>query len=168
MLNVSIFFQGCRSLVTFEMIQTLTKMKYLSSLIVILLLSFNSTAQDTTKLKSTEPIVELAEVEPQYPGGEEAMIKFIQNNVVYPELSKELGEQGTVYVQFIVNRDGSISGVMVIRGVSDLLDAEAMRVIKLMPNWIPGMQKGKTVRVRYTIPINFQIDYGKKEKKKRK
>jgi len=102
-------------------------------------------------------VSDFAEVDPQFPGGESAMIKFIQENVTYPELSREMGEQGTVYVQFVVNTDGSIQNVRVLKGVSELLDKEAVRVIKKMPNWSPGKQNGEPIRVRYQIPIRFSI-----------
>ncbi|MBK6525428.1 MAG: energy transducer TonB [Crocinitomicaceae bacterium] len=104
-----------------------------------------------------EPIQDFVEVDPAFPGGEAAMIKFIQQNVVYPELSREMGEQGTVYVQFVVNSDGSIQDVVVLKGVSEQLNKEAVRVVKKMPNWSPGEQAGKKVRVRYQIPIKFTI-----------
>jgi periplasmic protein TonB len=104
-----------------------------------------------------EPIVDFAEVEPAFPGGEAEMIRFIQQNVEYPELSREMGEQGTVYIQFVVNSDGSIQDVVVLKGVSELLDKEAMRVVKKMPPWSPGEQAGKKIRVRYQIPIKFSI-----------
>jgi protein TonB len=104
-----------------------------------------------------EPIQDFVEVDPAFPGGEAAMVQFIQKNVVYPELSREMGEQGTVYVQFVVNSDGSIQDVVVLKGVSDQLNKEAVRVVKKMPNWSPGEQAGKKVRVRYQIPIKFTI-----------
>jgi len=104
-----------------------------------------------------EPISDFSDVEPIYPGGPAAMNAFIQSKVVYPELSKEMDEQGTVYVQFVVNKNGTIQDVVVLKGVSELLDKEAMRVVKLMPAWTPGEQAGKAVRVRYQIPINFRI-----------
>lgn len=104
-----------------------------------------------------EAIVDFAEVDPVFPGGEVEMQKFIRDNFVYPELSKEMGEQGTVYVQFVVNTDGSIQDVVVVKGVSDLIDKEAVRVVKRMPKWTPGEQAGKNVRVRYTVPINCRI-----------
>lgn len=140
-----------------------------SYILFILLIAINqiALAQDTSKVKRPEPIADFAEVEPEFPGGEDAMIKFIQANVVYPEKSREMGEQGTVYVQFVVNTDGSITDIVILKGVSELLDEEAMRVIKLMPNWKPGVQNGKPVRVRYQIPIKFAIDYGRKNKKKK-
>lgn len=116
----------------------------------------DDTQEDDVEIEA-EPIVDFAEVEPAFPGGEVEMIRFIQQNVEYPELSREMGEQGTVYVQFVVNSDGSIQDVIVLKGVSELLDKEAVRVVKKMPNWSPGEQAGKKIRVRYQIPIKFSI-----------
>jgi len=104
-----------------------------------------------------EEILDIAEVEPELPGGPAEMAKWIQKNVVYPELSREMGEQGTVYVQFVVNKNGSIEQTKILRGVSDALDKEAKRVVGDMPRWKPGEQAGKPVRVRYTIPIKFKL-----------
>jgi len=104
-----------------------------------------------------EPIIDFADTEPVFPGGFPAMTAFIAKNVVYPELSKEMEEQGIVYVEFVVNTNGSIQDVKIIKGVSELLDKEAMRVVKMMPAWTPGEQAGKKVRVRYQVPINFKI-----------
>jgi TonB family protein len=104
-----------------------------------------------------EPIADFAEVEPAFPGGEVAMANFIRENIVYPELAREMGEQGTVYVQFVVNSDGSIQDAVVVKKVSELLDKEAIRVVKMMPKWTAGEQAGKKVRVRFTLPINFRI-----------
>lgn len=104
-----------------------------------------------------EPIVDFAEVDPAFPGGEAAMAEWIQKHVEYPEMSIEMGEQGTVYVRFVVNTDGSIVQVEVVRGVSDALDKEAVRVVKQMPKWQPGEQAGKKVRVRFTLPVSFKL-----------
>ena len=104
-----------------------------------------------------EPIADFAEVEPTFPGGEGAMMTWIQKHIEYPQLAIEMGEQGIVYVQFVVNKDGSIEQVKVMRGVSDALDDEAKRVVKRMPKWTPGEQAGKKVRVRYTLPIHFRL-----------
>ena len=104
-----------------------------------------------------EPIADFAEVEPAFPGGESAMMTWIQENIQYPQLAVEMGEQGIVYVQFVVNKDGSIEKVKIMRGVSDALDDEAKRVVKKMPKWTPGEQAGKKVRVRYTLPIHFRL-----------
>jgi len=95
---------------------------------------------------------------PEYPGGQEAMMRFLMNNVKYPADAIKNNIQGRVILQFVVNQDGSVSDVVVVRGVSSSLDAEAIRVIKAMPKWIPGTQKGKAVRVKYTMPINFKLD----------
>jgi len=104
-----------------------------------------------------EPIADFAEVEPTFPGGESAMMTWIQEHIEYPQLAVEMGEQGIVYVQFVVNKDGSIEKVKIMRGVSDALDDEAKRVVKKMPKWTPGEQAGKKVRVRYTLPIHFRL-----------
>ncbi|MEO9534197.1 MAG: energy transducer TonB [Crocinitomicaceae bacterium] len=104
-----------------------------------------------------EPIADFAEVEPTFPGGEGAMMTWIQENIEYPQLAVEMGEQGIVYVQFVVNKDGSIEQVKIMRGVSDALDSEAKRVVRRMPRWTPGEQAGKKVRVRYTLPIHFRL-----------
>lgn len=104
-----------------------------------------------------EPIADFAEVEPEFPGGEGAMMQWIQKNIEYPQLAVEMGEQGIVYVEFVVNKDGTIEQVKVKRGVSDALDDEAKRVVKKMPKWTPGEQAGKKVRVRYTLPIHFRL-----------
>ena len=105
-----------------------------------------------------ETVVEFPDKEPSFPGGEEAMFKFITDNIVYPELAREMDEKGTVYVQFVVGSDGAIKDVEVIKGVSDLLDKEALRVIKMMPKWSPGEQVGKKVPCRFRIPIKFTIN----------
>lgn len=125
-----------------------------------------SSAQDTNRVQNAEPILAFSDVDPEFPGGEEAMAKFLQSNIMYPEEAIELGEQGTVYVQFVINTDGSISDVTILKGVSTLLDAEAMRVINLMPNWNPGVHNGKPVRVRYIVPISFKITNAKSKKRK--
>jgi len=105
-----------------------------------------------------EEIIDFFDTEPVFPGGAAAMNAFITSKVVYPELSREMDEQGTVYVQFVVNTNGSIQDCVILKGVSGLLDAEAIRVVRLMPPWSPGEQAGKKVRVRYVIPINFRIE----------
>lgn len=100
---------------------------------------------------------EAVEVAPEYPGGYNAMFDFISKNVKYPKESKEKGIEGRVYVQFVVEKDGSLNEITVLRGVSEDIDAEAIRVVKAMPNWKPGMNEGKTVRVQYVLPFNFKL-----------
>lgn len=106
---------------------------------------------------AAEPIADFAELEPTFPGGEGAMMAWIQKNIEYPQLAVEMGEQGICYIQFVVNKDGSIEQVKIMRGVSDALDSEAKRVVRRMPKWTPGEQAGKKVRVRYTLPIHFRL-----------
>lgn len=111
---------------------------------------------DSLKVEE-ESIYDFAEVEPSFPGGTEAMIKWIQANVVYPQSAMDKNEQGMVFVKFVVNRDGSIEQVSIRKGVSEALDKEAMRVVKSMQNWTPGVEDGKPVRVNFTIPISFRL-----------
>ena len=97
------------------------------------------------------------EVMPEYPGGTTAMFDFIQKNLKYPESAKDKGLEGRVFIGFVVEKDGSLSSFQVLRGVSDDIDAEAVRVLKMMPKWKPGMNNGKPVRVQYTMPFKFQL-----------
>ena len=92
---------------------------------------------------------------PQFPGGN--VQRWIYKNVKYPILAQENGIQGKVFIQFVIEKDGSITDVKVMRGVDASLDKEAIRVVKSMPKWKPGKQRGKPVRVSYTLPINFQL-----------
>jgi TonB family C-terminal domain len=104
-----------------------------------------------------EPAFRAVEKMPSFPGGQTAMMKFLAKNTQYPKEAAEKGIQGTVFVQFIVEKDGSIKEIKVIRGKHPLLDAEAVRVAKLMPKWIPGKQKGKPARVAFTMPVKFVL-----------
>jgi TonB family protein len=94
---------------------------------------------------------------PEFPGGRDALQKFIGQCIRYPVSAQENGITGKVYVNFVVAEDGSIQNVQIARGVDPALDAEAIRVIKSLPKWIPGRQKGNPVAVSYTVPVNFQI-----------
>lgn len=94
---------------------------------------------------------------PEFPGGNRELQKWLARNVVYPQIASENGITGRVYVGFIVNELGDIEDVKVTRGVDQSLDQEAVRVIKKMPRWKPGKQRGKPVKVSYTVPINFQL-----------
>jgi protein TonB len=94
---------------------------------------------------------------PAFPGGEAALFKYLSDNIKYPVIAQESGIQGRVICQFVVNRDGSIVDIEVVRSVDKSLDAEAIRVISRMPRWTPGKQRGKTVRVKYTLPVNFRL-----------
>ncbi len=104
-----------------------------------------------------QQIFVVVEKMPEFPGGEEAMKRYLSRNIRYPLIAQENGIQGRVICQFVVNADGKIVDVEVVRGVEASLDAEAVRVIKSMPAWTPGKQGGKSVRVKYTLPIRFKL-----------
>ena len=89
--------------------------------------------------------------------GYEGLAKYVSENIIYPAIAKEYNIQGKVYVQFIIEKNGKVSNVKVVRGVDKNLDKEAVRVIKSSPDWKPGIQRGKAVRVYFTVPINFQL-----------
>ena len=97
------------------------------------------------------------EEKPEFPGGEAAMFQWIAKNIKYPEIAKENGVQGKVFVQFVIGKDGKVTDVQVVRGVDPSLDKEAVRVIQSMPTWKPGKQRGKAVKVSFQIPINFKL-----------
>lgn len=99
---------------------------------------------------------------PEFPGGEEKRIKFIKENLKYPKTAKDSNIQGTVFVTFLVEKDGSISNIDILRGINKECDDEALRVIKLLPKWKPGQQRGKPQRVQFNMPIKFTLDTIKK------
>lgn len=103
-------------------------------------------------------ILDTAEIMPQYEGGLKAMVRFLSKNVHYPGAAKNIGLEGIVYVRFVINNNGEVVDVQVIKGVSALLDNEAMRVVALMTKWRPGTQHGIPVNVRMVLPIKFQIE----------
>ena len=109
-------------------------------------------------VEDNEPVFVVVETMPVFPGGAAAMMKFISENIQYPETAKENGIQGRAICQCVINKDGSITDVVVTRSTGDTsLDEEAIRVIESMPKWTPGMQRGQAVRVKYTLPINFRL-----------
>ena len=101
-------------------------------------------------------VFEIVEQNPMFPGGNEALMKWLSKNLKYPASAQENGIQGRVLVQFVVNKDGSIVEPKVLRSVDPALDKEALRVVSTMPKWQPGKQRGKTVRVRFTLPVTFR------------
>ena len=105
----------------------------------------------------TDEIFVVVENQPEFPGGNTAMMKFLSENIKYPVIAQENGIQGRVICNFVVERDGSITDVQVVRGVDPSLDREAMRVINEMPRWKPGKQRGQAVRVRFTLPVVFRL-----------
>jgi len=101
---------------------------------------------------------QVVEDQPEFPGGTAALMEYLRKNIKYPSICRENNIQGKVIVTFIVNKDGSIVEPEVIKAVNPSLDKEALRVISGMPNWKPGMQRGKAVRVRYSVPVNFRLN----------
>ena len=104
-----------------------------------------------------EEIFQVVEAMPEFPGGTAELMKWLQKNIKYPSISQENGVQGRVIVQFVVNRDGSIVDPVVLRSVDPYLDKEALRVVSAMPKWKPGEQRGKPVRVKFTLPVQFRL-----------
>ena len=118
-----------------------------------------------TQIEEEEAGFILVEKMPEFPGGQAALFKFLSENVKYPKEAVKHGIQGRVICQFVVEADGSISNVEVVRsGGHHLLDQEAVRVISIMPKWNPGTQRGKPIRVKYTIPVNFRLPEGSSAK----
>lgn len=105
-----------------------------------------------------EPILNVVEKMPEFPGGMPALMKYLKDNINYPRISRENNSQGKAFINFVVNSDGSIQDVEVLKSSSDVyLDKEAVRVVSAMPKWNPGKQAGKAVRVRYTLPVTFRL-----------
>lgn len=104
-----------------------------------------------------QEIFQVVENDPEFPGGVEAMYKYLAQNIKYPQLARENNITGRVYVTFVVEKDGSVTGVRVMRDIGGGCGAEAVRVVKSMPKWKPGKQRGKAVRVQYNLPVNFSL-----------
>lgn len=132
---------------TFAFFTTVTVMLFASI--------FNANAQD-------KPFTQVEQM-PEYPGGIMAMQNFLSTNLKYPTEAKEKNIQGRVIVSFIVDTDGKLTDVNVLKSVDPLLDSEAVRMIYAMPAWKPGMQDGKAVRVSFSVPVNFKISVPKKD-----
>lgn len=99
----------------------------------------------------------VVEQPPDFPGGDESRVKFLRENIKFPQMARESGIEGTVYVTFVVEKSGKISSVKVLRGIGGGCDEEAIRVIKQMPDWKPGKQNGQAVRVQFNMPIKFTL-----------
>ena len=95
---------------------------------------------------------------PEFPGGINALLEYLKKNIKYPDICRDNNIQGRVIVSFVVNKDGKIVDPEVVKGVNPSLDKEALRVISTMPNWKPGYQRGKPVRVKYSVPVNFRLN----------
>ena len=113
-------------------------------------------AEEQPKEEETK-VFDVVEQMPQFPGGQQALFEYLSKNIKYPVIAEENGVQGRVIVTFVVERDGSITDVKVVKSVDPSLDKEAQRVVKAMPHWIPGKQNGSAVRVKYTVPVTFRL-----------
>ena len=126
-----------------------------------------NTSEEADIIRGKEPasevLGEIVELHPTPQGGLAALMKFISENVKYPEQAEKDSIQGRVVCCFVVGRDGSISNVKVVRSLHPLLDAEAVRVLSLMPKWIPGERNGKPVKVKYIFPVTFRLEKNKND-----
>ena len=132
-------------------------------------LDIDAEADESTEIEDYEPvevsdpeanekeIFQVVEEQPSFPGGDKARKEFIRNNLEYPQMARESGISGTVYVTFVVEPDGSVTNVRVRRGIGGGCDKEAVRVVRNMPKWNPGEQRGKKVRVQFNMPIRFKL-----------
>ena len=114
-------------------------------------------AQPEPPKEEETKVFDVVEQMPSFPGGPSALMQYLSSNIKYPVVAEENGVQGRVVCTFVVERDGSITDVRVIKSVDPSLDKEAVRVVKSMPRWIPGKQNGSAVRVKYTVPVTFRL-----------
>ena len=114
-------------------------------------------AQPEPPKEEETKVFDVVEQMPSFPGGPSALFEYLSKNIKYPVVAEENGVQGRVIVTFVVERDGSITDVKVVKSVDPSLDKEAQRVVKSMPHWIPGKQNGSAVRVKYTVPVTFKL-----------
>lgn len=112
---------------------------------------------DTVKTNS-DFVLQFAEIMPEFPGGSQSMLEFINNNLNYPDLAKENNIEGKVYLKFVVRSTGEIDNIQIARGVHKVLDTAAIELVKKMPRWNPGVQNGKTVPVYFILPVVFRLD----------
>lgn len=141
-------------------------MKHLTTLLLALFVFNCSFAQSTDAVEvpiersaaaTDDDLFTIVEEMPVYPGGDEALKQYLAKETKYPEAAFAEHVEGTVFVNFVIEKDGSIGAAKVVRGVTPLLDAEALRVVQSITGFTPGKQRGKAVRVQYTIPVRFRI-----------
>ena len=147
--------QTTRLLNDSKKIKKMKKLILMSMMAVLCLMTAN--AQKTVVSQSKQNVYDVVDQMPEFPGGMPAMIEFLQTNLNYPKDAKKQKVGGRVLVMFVVETDGSISNVRVAKKVFPSLDAEALRVVKAMPKWNPGKEKGKPVRVNFSLPIVFSL-----------
>ena len=133
------------------------KKTFLSSIALVLMVSGFCPVMAMNPDESDEEIVNVADENAQFPGGDEACMKWLRDHIKYPSICQEQGVQGRVIVSFVVNRDGSIVDAKVMRSPDEHLSEEALRVVKAMPKWKPARQGNKTVRSRFNLPVMFRL-----------
>ncbi len=136
-------------------------MKKLALLLSAILLTNMAFCQEEKKVSVDDEVFVVVEEQAEFPGGMEAMYAYIGKNLKYPELAKEKGIEGRVFVQFVIEKDGSISNVKILRGIGGGCDEAAMEMVKNMPKWKPGKQGGNPVRFQFTLPIKFELPKNK-------
>lgn len=107
--------------------------------------------------EAEEQVFMVVESMPQFPGGENGLMKYLSENISYPKAARESGIQGRVFVSFVVEKDGKVTNIIILRGIGGGCDEEAIKVVQKMPKWIPGKQRGMPVRVQFNLPINFTL-----------
>lgn len=129
--------------------------------LLISLLSLSSFCQEENIFDTTNTVYDLVAIEdpPEYPGGQDAMMKFLSKNSRYPDAERKQGIQGKVFVTFVIDKKGNVTHAEVYKGVKGGpgLDEEGLRLVNMMPRWKPGKQNGKLVRVRYILPLHFKL-----------
>ena len=138
----------------------------LIGLFLVVGLSLQGRGQEKSAVSIKDVVIDSVDVQPEYTGGEQARMKFLQDNIVYPRGAMEAGIDGRVIVRFIVEPDGSITNIEVYKSAHELLDEEVVRLMKLMPNWKPGLVNGQPVRSRFAMPVEFKLQNTHKNSKK--
>lgn len=132
-------------------------MKRFLILLSAILLTNMAFCQEEKKVSVDDEVFVVVEEQAEFPGGMDSMYAYIQKNLKYPELAKEKGIEGRVFVQFVIEKDGSISNILVKRAIGGGCEEAAVEMIKNMPKWKPGKQRGKPVRFQFTLPIKFEL-----------
>ena len=156
--------KGKKKINVIKEIRSIEQQLYGKAMMIVgisLLLTLSSCEKDDDDIDDSEPVTEIVDETvdqmASYPGGIPALMDFLNENIKYPEQAEREGIEGRVVAGFIVERDGSVSNIEILKSVHPLLDAEVVRVMSLMPNWIPGRQNGQPVRVKYSLPITFRL-----------
>ena len=156
--------KGKKKINVIKEIRSIEQQLYGKAMMIVgisLLLILSSCEKDDDDIDDPEPVTEIVDETvdqmASYPGGIPALMDFLNENIKYPEQAEREGIEGRVVAGFIVERDGSVSNIEILKSVHPLLDAEVIRILSLMPNWIPGRQNGQPVRVKYSLPITFRL-----------